>query len=315
MSVETDCRATIQRLKSAVGSVLLGKPAVIEGALVALLGDGHILIEDVPGVGKTLLARAVAQSIEGVFHRIQFTPDLLPSDIVGSSVYDSSSGDFSFKPGPLFANVLLADEINRTSPRTQSALLEAMNDRQVSVDGTTYTLKPPFLVVATQNPFEFEGTYQLPESQLDRFMLRLKIGYPPRSEELRLLAEHRAGNPVDALEPVVHASEVLQLQELVRQTTVEDAVAEYLLEIVHATRVHPDLRVGVSTRGALLLYRAGQALAFLRGRDFVVPDDVKELVEPVLAHRIVGKTFSQGDPNDRASGLLAEIVERIPVPE
>ena len=281
------------RLLKNVGLVVLGKPEVIRLAVVALLAEGHVLIEDVPGVGKTLLARALAASIESSFRRIQFTPDLLPSDVLGSSVYHAPSGEFVFKPGPLFANVILADEINRTTPRTQSALLEAMSDRQVSVEGTTHPLPPPFIVLATQNPYEFEGTYVLPESQLDRFMLRLRMGYPIRAEERKVFVSHRQGEPVDSLAAVLSADEVLQLQRGVRMVQVDDAITDYLLDIVHATRRSDDLHVGVSTRGALTLYRAAQSLALVSGRDYVVTDDIKTLVVPVLAHRVVGKSFLQ----------------------
>src|SRR4051795_11027790 len=217
----------LNRLLENVGMVVLGKPEVIKLAVVALLAEGHVLIEDVPGVGKTLLARAIAASIDCSFRRIQFTPDLLPSDVLGSSVYHAPSGDFVFKPGPLFANVILADEINRTTPRTQSALLEAMSDRQVSVEGKTYALEPPFIVLATQNPYEFEGTYVLPESQLDRFMIRLRMGYPLRSEERKVLASHRSGEPVESLRPVLTAEDVLQLQRAVRRIRVDEAIADY----------------------------------------------------------------------------------------
>src|SRR4051794_33763725 len=237
----------LNRLLENIGSVVLGKPEVIRLAVVALLAEGHVLIEDVPGVGKTLLARALAASIDCSFRRLQFTPDLLPSDILGSSIYNATSGDFVFKPGPIFANVILADEINRTTPRTQSALLEAMGDRQVSVEGKSYHLDPPFLVLATQNPFEFEGTYVLPESQLDRFMMRIRMGYPVRSEERRILTTHRAGEPVDDLRPVLSGDEILQLQRAVRAVRVDDAIADYLMDIIHATRESEDLHVGVST--------------------------------------------------------------------
>src|SRR6516225_2052377 len=233
----------LNRLLENIASVVLGKSEVIKLAVVALLAEGHVLIEDVPGVGKTLLARALAASIDCSFRRVQFTPDLLPSDILGSSVYHAASGEFVFKQGPIFANVILADEINRTTPRTQSALLEAMSDRQVSVEGKTYPLDPPFIVLATQNPYEFEGTYVLPESQLDRFMIRLRMGYPIRSEERKVLASHRDGEPVETLRPVLTGDDVLQLQQAVRQVRVDDAIADYLLDIVHATRKAEDLHV------------------------------------------------------------------------
>ena len=246
-----ELRTLSHRLIENVGLVVLGKPDVIRLAVVALLAEGHVLIEDVPGVGKTLLARAMAASIDCSFRRIQFTPDLLPSDVLGSSIYHAPSGDFVFKPGPLFANVILADEINRTTPRTQSALLEAMSDCQVSVEGKTYPLSPPFIVLATQNPYEFEGTYVLPESQLDRFMIRLRMGYPIRSEERKVFASHRDGEPVETLSSVLSAEDVLLLQRGVRTVQVDDAIGDYLLDIVHATRRSDDLHVGVSTRGAL----------------------------------------------------------------
>jgi MoxR-like ATPase len=304
----------LNRLLENIGLVVLGKPEVIKLAVVALLAEGHILIEDVPGVGKTLLARAMAASIDCSFGRIQFTPDLLPSDILGSSVYNAASGEFVFKPGPIFVNVILADEINRTTPRTQSALLEAMSERQVSIEGKTYVLDPPFLVMATQNPYEFEGTYVLPESQLDRFMIRLRMGYPYRSEERRILSSHRAGEPVESLRPVVSGEEILRLQRVVREVRVDDAIADYLLDIVHATRKGEDLHVGVSTRGALTLYRAAQSLALVSGRDYVVPDDIKTLAIPVLAHRVVGKSFLQAGEFGAAEAILRDLVDRVRVP-
>jgi MoxR-like ATPase len=302
------------RLMENVGLVVLGKEDVIRLAVVALLAEGHVLIEDVPGVGKTLLARALAASIDCSFRRIQFTPDLLPSDVLGSSIYHAPSGDFVFKPGPLFANVILADEINRTTPRTQSALLEAMSDRQVSVEGKTHTLPPPFIVLATQNPYEFEGTYILPESQLDRFMIRLRMGYPIRSEERKVFASHRNGEPVESLAAVLSAEDVMMLQRGVRTIQVDDAISEYLLDIIHATRRSEDLHVGVSTRGALTLYRAAQSLALVSGRNYVIPDDIKALVVPVLAHRVVGKSFLQAGEFGAAEAIIRDIVDRIRVP-
>jgi MoxR-like ATPase len=302
------------RLLENVALVVLGKSEVIRLAVVALLAEGHVLIEDVPGVGKTLLARALAASIDCSFRRIQFTPDLLPSDVLGSSIYHAPSGDFVFKPGPLFANVILADEINRTTPRTQSALLEAMSDRQVSVEGKTYPLSPPFIVLATQNPYEFEGTYVLPESQLDRFMIRLRMGYPIRSEERKVFASHRDGEPVDTLGPVLSAEDVLRLQRGVRAVQVDDTISDYLLDIIHATRRSDDLHVGVSTRGALTLYRAAQSLALVSGRNYVIPDDVKTLVVPVLAHRVVGKSFLQAGEFGAAEAIIRDLLDRIRVP-
>jgi MoxR-like ATPase len=306
--------APLQRLHDNIGSVFLGKPEVVRLAIVTLLADGHLLIEDVPGIGKTLLAKALARSLDGTCHRIQFTPDLLPSDLTGTSVFHQPTAEFVFKPGPIFAHVVLADEINRATPRTQSALLEAMSDRQVSVDGQTYPLGPPFVVLATQNPFEFEGTYPLPESQLDRFLLRLRIGYPDRGAEKQILAQHRAGEPVESLQPVLSCDDVLALQAEVRKVSVEDGLNGYILDLIHATRGHPDVYLGGSTRAALSLYRAAQALALVEGRDYAVPDDIKRLAGPVLAHRILPKATRQGSRSDAADGVIADVLGRTPVP-
>lgn len=304
----------LQRLRDHLGRVVLGKPDVIEWTLVALLADGHLLIEDVPGVGKTLLAKALARSLDCTFHRIQFTPDLLPSDLLGTSIFHQPSGEFVFKPGPLFAQVVLADEINRATPRTQSALLEAMSDRQVSVDGQTHPLGPPFLVLATQNPFEFEGTYPLPESQLDRFLMRIQIGYPERAAEREILTQHRAGEPVDSLRPVWKRDDVVALQQAVRQVRMDDRLNDYILDLVHATRSHADVYLGASTRAALALYRAAQAQALLEGRDYAVPDDIKRLARPVLTHRLLAKSFRQGGGADAAGAIMEDILGHTPVP-
>ena len=297
-----------------MSQVVLGKPNVIRMCLVALLAGEHVLLEDVPGVGKTLVAKALARSVHGDFCRIQFTPDLLPSDIIGTSVYDSGTGQFKFHRGPVFSNVVLADEINRTPPRTQSALLEAMSDGQVSADGVTHDLPEPFIVIATQNPFEFEGTYPLPESQLDRFLIRISMGYPAREHELQVLQDHRKSEPVDHLQAVIEGTHILQLQEYVRDVAVEDSIHDYLLDLVHSTRECSELRVGVSTRGALCLYRGAQALAAVRGRDYVMPDDIKDLAVPVMAHRVVPRSFIHGGHREAVEGLIARLVEQIPVP-
>ena len=304
----------VSDLEANIGSVVLGKPEVVRFCLVALLSGEHLLLEDVPGVGKTLVGKALARSIHGRFCRLQFTPDLLPSDIVGSSVYDSQRREFTFNAGPIFANVVLADEINRAPPRTQSALLEAMSDRQVSADGQTHPLPQPFIVIATQNPYEYEGTYPLPESQLDRFLLRISIGYPDREHERQVLQTHRDGEPVERLAAVVTEEQVLELQRAVSGVRFDDAVSEYLLDIVESTRESDELHVGVSTRGALNLYRAAQAAAFLDSRDFVVPDDVKQLAPAVLAHRVIPKGYVQGTRARETEQLIEQLVEQVPVP-
>jgi len=304
----------IERLETNIAQVVLGKGEVIRLGVVALLAGEHILLEDVPGVGKTLLGKALARSVSGSFHRIQFTPDLLPADITGSSLYDAQTQQFTFSRGPVFANVLLADEINRTTPRTQSALLEAMSDRQVSADGQTHALPRPFMVIATQNPLEFEGTYPLPESQLDRFLMRISVGYPGRDEELDVLASHREGEPVDALRPVLDGDQIVELQQSVRRVKVDDAIGAYLMDIVQATRQSDDLHVGVSIRGGLSLYRASQAAALADGRQYVVPDDVKGLAVPVLAHRVITKGYLHGGQREAIEALIHRLVEEIPVP-
>ncbi|HUY35423.1 MAG TPA: MoxR family ATPase [Pirellulales bacterium] len=310
----SELQSLVGELEANISKVVLGKADVVRLCTVALLAGEHVLLEDVPGVGKTLVGKALAKSVAAKFCRIQFTPDLLPSDIVGGSVFNGKTSEFHFSPGPIFANIVLADEINRTTPRTQSALLEAMSDCQVSIDGTTHPLPRPFMVIATQNPFEFEGTYPLPESQLDRFLLRISVGYPDREHELQVLAIHRGGEPVDDLTPVLDCQQVLKLQQAARQVAVDEAIHDYLLDIVDATRDSEELHVGVSTRGALCLYRASQSLALIEGRDFVVPDDVKRLAVAVLSHRVITKGYLHGSQRGAVESLIQRFVDDVPVP-
>jgi len=304
----------IRQLEENISQVVLGKGDVVRLCVVALLAGEHVLLEDVPGVGKTLVGKALARSVSGEFRRIQFTPDLLPADITGSSIFDAKRQEFVFTRGPIFANVVLADEINRTTPRTQSALLEAMSENQVSADGQTHPLPRPFLVIATQNPLEFEGTYPLPESQLDRFLLRISVGYPDRACEREILSSHRGGEPVDRLQPVLDAEQILRLQDAVREVRVEPSVSEYLLDVVQATRASEELHVGVSIRGALSLYRTVQAWALAEGRDYVVPDDVKRLAVPVLAHRVISRGYLHGGQRGAVEALIERLADEVPVP-
>ncbi len=304
----------IAKLRANIEQAVLGKPDVVKLVVTALLAGEHILLEDVPGVGKTLIAKALAKSLNGRFTRLQFTPDLLPSDITGSSVFNSSTSEFTFNPGPIFANVVLADEVNRAPPRTQSALLEAMGEGQVSADGETHQLPKPLLVIATQNPFEFEGTYLLPESQLDRFLLRISVGYPQRERERELLHSHRAGEPVDSLQPVLSTGRVLELQAMVRAVQFEESLVDYLLNIVHATRDGDSLQVGVSTRGAIAFYRAAQALALVENRQHVVPDDIKRLAVPVLSHRVVSRGMLPGADRSAAEEVIRRLLSGVSVP-
>jgi len=301
-------------LRRNVRSVLLGKDEAIRQALAALLARGHVLLEDVPGVGKTVLAQAIARSIDCSFSRIQLTPDLLPSDILGVSIYDSASGEFAFKRGPIFANILLADEINRTTPRTQSALLEAMNEAQVTTDGKTYPLGPPFMVMATQNPYEFEGTYFLPENQLDRFMLRVRIGYPDRDTEREILETQPARTTLQGLRPVMTADDLIALQDRVLEVKVDEAIVEYILAIAEATRRSEELNIGLSPRGSLALMQAARASALLADRDYVVPDDVSDLAVSVCSHRLATKSLAGDGGSDAAGAVFRQILETIPVP-
>jgi len=306
-------RDRIQRIFDNVGQVMVGKHEVAELAMVALLAEGHLLIEDVPGIGKTTLAKAIARSIGCSFGRIQFTPDLLPSDVTGISYFNQKSQEFEFRPGPILNQIVLADEINRATPRTQSALLEAMQERQITVEGHTRHLPPPFIVLATQNPIELEGTFPLPEAQIDRFLMRIRIGYPSEEKENDLLLRYEQEDPLEHLPPVVTAEEVVTMQREIRSVRVEESVREYLVQVVRATREHPSVSLGVSPRGTLALYRTAQALAVLRGREYVLPDDVKTLTPHVLTHRILIS------PQTRLRGrtpeeIVAEIVDQIPVP-
>ncbi|MDR1479128.1 MAG: MoxR family ATPase [Planctomycetaceae bacterium] len=304
----------VRILESNISLAVFGKRDVIRRCLIALFSSEHVLLEDVPGVGKTLIAQAIARSISGDFRRIQFTPDLLPADIVGSSIFDTSSQEFRFARGAVFANILLADEINRTTPRTQSAMLEAMNEHQVSVDGITHMLPTPFMVIATENPMEYEGTYPLPESQLDRFLLRISVGYPGRESELDVLRSHQTTRPINNLRAVLSCEQIIEIQQAVSNIRVDEAINRYILEIVEVTRLSDELMVGVSTRGAIALSRAAQTLALISGRSFVVPDDVKELAIPVLAHRIIPTSYSHGSQRQNSEALIERIVETVDVP-
>ena len=301
------------RVGTAVQSVISGKPETVRLALTVLLAGGHLLIEDVPGVGKTMLAKSLARALGCSVRRIQFTPDLLPGDVVGVSVFNRETRDFEFKPGAVFANIVLGDEINRASPKTQSALLECMEEGQVTVDGTTYLLGRPFMVIATQNPAEMEGTYPLPEAQRDRFMARVHMGYPDRSTEIRMLQSHSADEPLESLAPVTDASEVRDMIEAVRQVYVAPSIDAYVVDLVAATRQHPQVRLGASPRAALHLLRAARASAALSGRAHVLPDDVQRLAAPVLAHRLVLTTDAHL-ARTTAQDIMAEIVTRVPLP-
>lgn len=314
--VAADATEKIERLQRAIETVIKGKPEAVRLGIVALIAGGHLLVEDVPGVGKTTLAHALARALQCSFQRIQFTSDLLPSDVIGLSIYNQHTGVFEWKPGPIFANVVLADEINRTTPKTQSALLEAMAERHVTAEGVTHPLPAPFIVLATQNPIEHHGTYPLPESQLDRFMLRLRIGYPEPSAERQILRDREISDPLDDLRPVMTAAEIVELQRSVADVTVDDALVEYLMRIVAATRDSEMLDLGVSPRGTLALFRAAQAVALTEERSYCIPDDIKRLVVPVFAHRILVSTrFSSSmRRSEETEAVLREIIKTVSVP-
>jgi MoxR-like ATPase len=308
----TTLEQTGEKVLANVERVIVGKHHEVRLALVALLCRGHLLIEDVPGTGKTVLAKAIARSLGCSFRRIQFTPDLLPSDVTGLSIYNQKTQEFEFRPGPIMSQVVLADEINRATPKTQSSLLESMEERQATVDGTTYAMPDPFLVIATQNPIEYEGTFALPEAQLDRFMLRIRLGYPQPLDEVMILDEQKRRHPLEELDVVCSVDELRGMQHAIRDIYVDPSVAEYIVRLVGATRVHPDVYLGASPRGSIALYRAGQALAGLMGRDYVIPDDIKALAEPALAHRLIIKTSSS--IHDIQSGsVIRELLDSIPI--
>ncbi|HHE72838.1 MAG TPA: MoxR family ATPase [Chloroflexi bacterium] len=303
-----------RRVVRNVERVIVGKTSVVQLTIIGLLSRGHLLIEDVPGVGKTMLARSLARSLDCSFGRIQFTPDMLPSDVTGVSVYNQATGSFEFQPGPIMSQIVLIDEINRATPKTQSALLEAMEERQITVDGVTHSLPKPFMVLATQNPIEYEGTYPLPEAQLDRFLMRISLGYPVLQDEIEVLDRQQFHHPVEDLEPVASVDELLQAQEEIKRVFVSPAVKEYIVRLVHATRQHSDIYLGASPRGSLTLYRTSQARAAMLGRDYVLPDDVKFVAPYVLMHRLIVSPSARLR-NVTPSDVLVEVLEQLPVPE
>ena len=313
MSDTSQVQRFAERVIENVERVIVGKRSAVELAVIGLLSQGHLLIEDVPGVGKTMLARSLSRSLGCLFGRIQFTPDMLPSDVTGVSIFNQATREFEFRPGPIMAQIVLVDEINRATPKTQAALLEAMEERQVTVDGVTHPLSQPFMVLATQNPIEYEGTFPLPEAQLDRFLLRIRLGYPELDDEIDILDRQQFRHPVEELAPVVSLEEVLQAQEDIKAVHVSPAVKRYIVKLVAETRQHSDAYLGASPRGSLTLYRTGQARAAVRGRDFVLPDDVKSLALPALAHRVI--LSPQARLRDLAAEhVIQEILDKLPVP-
>lgn len=306
-------QALAEKVIQNVEKVIIGKHESVQLVLMTLICQGHALIEDVPGVGKTMLARATAKSLGCTFKRIQFTPDLLPSDVTGVSVFNQKTQEFEFRPGPIFAQIVLTDEINRATPKTQSALLEAMEERQVTVDGVTHRMAKPFMVMATQNPIEYEGTFPLPEAQLDRFMMRINLGHPSPEDEIRILNAQRKIHPVETISQVVSATDLLEAQERVKETHLEDGIKEYIVTLVNTTRSHPDVYLGASPRGSLALFRTTQALASIEGRDYVIPDDVKRLAQVTLAHRIIVSPAAR-IRNVDASAIVEEVLQSVPVP-
>ena len=309
----TMARHTARGIVENVEKVIVGKSRAVELAVIALMCRGHALIEDVPGVGKTMLARSIARSAGCEFKRIQFTPDLLPTDVTGVSIYNQRTGDFEFRQGPIISQVVLADEVNRATPKTQSAMLEAMEERQVTVEGITHQVPSPFMVMATQDPIEYEGTFPLPEAQLDRFILLVSLGYPTNEEELAIIEGQQVAHPIDTLEAVTNAKEIIELQESGRHIFVDDLIKQYIVTVVDATRDHPDIALGASPRGSLALFRGGQALALIRDRDFVLPDDVKELTASMLSHRVIVSAAARMR-GIKASEIIDNIVSEIPVP-
>ncbi|HRP62529.1 MAG TPA: MoxR family ATPase [Phycisphaerales bacterium] len=304
----------IQRLRENITAVYMGNTSAVDRIIVCLLARGHVLIEDVPGVGKTVLAHALAKSIRCSFARIQCTPDLLPSDIIGVTVYDRQDSKFEFKPGPIFHNIIVADEINRTTPRTQSAMLEAMSETTISVDGALHFLPQPFMVVATQNPYEFEGTYFLPENQLDRFLMRISLGYPAPDDESRILRKQPARTALTTLEPVLESDDVLALQEAVDRVKVDDALVDYIISLAAATREDDDLQIGLSPRGSLALSQAAKATAILNGRDYCIPEDIVSNVLPVCAHRVISKTYMHAGDTATTRRIIQQVLETVPSP-